>query len=201
MAELERKVKSLEADRQQLENDLDDARDSLQVENQRNQNLQAQFEKLKVDTDKRIADKDEELDASRTAHRRQLEAMQNQIEENEARHKNDISSIKKKFQAEMDDLRSRYEGAKKAKIDAENTSKKYQQSNKVRVDDEWSVGPLFGSTSWLTALPIFQELLDKLTEEQHMHDLTRDQLSSAEKRASSFRAELEETKLLFDRVS
>ena len=57
--------------------------------------------------------------------------MQNQIEENEARHKNDISSIKKKFQAEMDDLRSRYEGAKKAKIDAENTAKKYQQSNKV----------------------------------------------------------------------
>ena len=46
-----------------------------------------------------------------------------------------------------------------------------------------------------------QELHDKLTEEQHMHDLTRDQLSSAEKRASSFRAELEETKLLFDRVS
>lgn len=65
LAELERKVKSLEADRQQLENDLDDARDSLQVENQRNQNLQAQFEKLKLDTDKRIADKEEELDASR----------------------------------------------------------------------------------------------------------------------------------------
>lgn len=42
--------------------------------------------------------------------------------------------------------------------------------------------------------------MDRLTEEQSMHDSTRDLLSSAEKRASSYRAELDETKALFDRV-
>ena len=34
-----------------------------------------------------------------------------------------------------------------------------------------------------------------------MHDSTRDQMTSAEKRASTLRAELEEFKALFDRVS
>lgn len=164
----------MEADRQQLENDLDDAKDSLQVEIQRYTTLLANYEKLKMDTDKRIIDKDEEIDSLRQSHRRQLESMQSTIEENESRHKSEIMSIKKKYQVEIEEIRTRYEVAKKAKLDAENTIKKYQQSNK--------------------------ELHDKLTEEQHMHDLTREQLSASEKRASSLRAELEETKMLFDRV-
>lgn len=33
-----------------------------------------------------------------------------------------------------------------------------------------------------------------------MHDATRDQLTSADKRASSYRAELDETKSLYERV-
>ena len=174
LTDLERRLKSVEADRQQLENDLDDAKDSLQVEIQRYTTLLANYEKLKMDTDKRIMDKDEEIDSLRQSHRRQLESMQSTIEENESRHKSEIMSIKKKYQVEIEEIRTRYEVAKKAKLDAENTIKKYQQSNK--------------------------ELHDKLTEEQHMHDLTREQLSASEKRASSLRAELEETKMLFDRV-
>lgn len=45
-----------------------------------------------------------------------------------------------------------------------------------------------------------KDLLDRLTEEQNMHDATRDQLTSADKRASSYRAELDETKSLYERV-
>lgn len=48
---------------------------------------------------------------------------------------------------------------------------------------------------------IFQELLDKLAEEQHLHDTTTDQFNTAEKRASTYRAELDEFKALFERVS
>jgi hypothetical protein len=42
--------------------------------------------------------------------------------------------------------------------------------------------------------------MDKLVEEQNMHDSSRDQLFSAEKRASTYRAELEESKALLERV-
>jgi hypothetical protein len=42
--------------------------------------------------------------------------------------------------------------------------------------------------------------MEKLAEEQNMHDSSRDHLFSAEKRASTYRAELEESKALLERV-
>ena len=65
MAESDRRVKTLEAERQQLVNDLDDARDSLQLEINKNAGLAAAMEKLKADTDKKILDRDNEIDALR----------------------------------------------------------------------------------------------------------------------------------------
>ena len=175
LSEAERRLKTLEADRLQLQNDYDDTRDAYDLEVQRNQNLQAQYDKLKVDTDKKLAEKEEEIDLLRSTNRRQLEAAQAQLEESENRHKADINNLKKKHQLDLEDLRAKCDLAKKAKIEAENQQKKLQQSNK--------------------------ELLDRLTEEQHMHDSTRDQLSHAEKRASTLRADMEETKSLYERVN
>ena len=65
LAESDRRVKTLEADRQQLANDLDDARDLLQLEINKNTSLLAAMEKLKADTDKKILDRDNEIDALR----------------------------------------------------------------------------------------------------------------------------------------
>lgn len=174
MTETERRLKALEADRQQLQNDYDDTRDAYELEIQRNQNLQAQYEKLKADSDKKIADKDEEIDLQRATHRRQIESAQSQLEEAESRHKNDLNNLRKKHQFDLDDLRAKLESAKKAKTDAETQQKKLQQANR--------------------------ELMDRLTEEQHMHDATRDQLALSEKRASACRAETEETKSLYERL-
>ncbi|CAF0735017.1 unnamed protein product [Brachionus calyciflorus] len=174
LTESERRLKTLEADRNQLENDYEDTRDAYDLEVQRSQNLQAQYDKLKMDSDKKIAEKDEEIDLQRSTHRRQLESAQSQLQEAENRHKGDLNNQRKKHQVELEDLRAKYEGAKKAKLETENQYKKLQQSHK--------------------------EVLDRLTEEQHMHDATRDQLSAAEKRASSLRAETEETKSLYERL-
>jgi hypothetical protein len=48
-----------------LQNDLDDTRDALHLEMNKCQNLIGQMEKLKADTDKKIADRDNEIDALR----------------------------------------------------------------------------------------------------------------------------------------
>ena len=161
-------------DRAQLQNDLDDSRDQLQLEASKNQSLQSQYEKLKTEADKKLIDKENEIDSLRASTRRQLEAMQSQLEDGELRNKSDLNSLKKKFQAEIEDIRSRLESAKKAKTDAESQQKKLLQTNK--------------------------ELIDKLTEEQNLYDITCDQLISTEKKASSFKAELEEIKTLYDKV-
>lgn len=173
LSDLERKCKNIEADRQQLQNELDDTRDVLQIELNKAISMQSQMEKIKTDAEKKLFQKDDELDAHKIASRRQIETLQSQIEDNELRHKNDLGSIKKKLQAELDEVLYKSEQTTKAKVEAESQLKKAQLVNK--------------------------EILDKLTEEQHMLDLTRDQMTSAEKRASSLRAELEELKALFER--
>jgi myosin heavy chain 1/2/3/4/8/13/7B/15 len=172
--DLERKYKLIESDRNQLQNELDDVKDQLQMELNRNLVLQSQMDKLKIDLEKKLADKEDEYDMHRTAHRRQLEALQAQLEENESRVKGESNTLKKKYQAEVEEAMTKYESAKKAKSDAETQQKKLQQANK--------------------------ELMDKLVEEQNMHDTSRDQLFSAEKRASTYRAELEESKALLERI-
>jgi hypothetical protein len=61
-----------------------------------------------------------------------MEAMQALMDENEQKHKNEMSSLKKKLNAEMDELNAKHECLKKQKIELENNFKKLQQTNKVR---------------------------------------------------------------------
>jgi len=136
--------------------------------------LFAQYERFKLDAEKRLIDKEEELNVQRVSNRRQIETLQESIETAESRAKSEISSLKKKYQAEIEDLKSRNELTKRALADAEANSKKIQQSLK--------------------------EVSDKLYEEQHTHDADRELLIAAEKRASSLRGEIEEIKTLLERV-
>ncbi|CAF5114064.1 unnamed protein product [Rotaria magnacalcarata] len=99
--------------------------------------------------------------------------MQSQIEELEVRYKTDISRLKSKFQAEIDEIRHHYDSLKKVKAELENHLKKLQ------------VG--------------IKEVQDRLAEEQTLHETTRDALSAAEKRNGSLRGEIEELRVLFER--
>ena len=72
----------------------------------------------------------------RAAHRRQLEALQAQIEDNESRNKSETSSAKKKLLAEIEDAKQKYEQLKKSKSDSEAQQKKLQQANKVNLEKD-----------------------------------------------------------------
>jgi hypothetical protein len=63
--DLDRKYKLVEADRVQLQNELDDAKDQLQLEINRNLVLQSQTDKIKIEMEKKIADKEDENDSHR----------------------------------------------------------------------------------------------------------------------------------------
>jgi len=84
------------------------------MELNRNIVLQSQMDKLKIDLEKKLADKEDEYDMHRNAHRRQLEALQAQLEENESRIKSENNSLKKKYQAEVEEALAKYESAKKS---------------------------------------------------------------------------------------
>jgi chromosome segregation ATPase len=154
--DMDRLRKQLEADKLSLGSTIEEYRDQLQIEISKYNSLSGSVEKLRNDLEKKLADKEQELDLLRSSHRRQLDQMQSQLEELELRYKTDLNRLKSKFQAELDEIRLRYESLKKVKAELENHLKKLQ------------VG--------------IKEAQDRLNEEQALHETTRDLLNAAEKR-------------------
>lgn len=111
----------------------------------------------------------------RVNHRRQLEQLQSSLEELEVRSKTEISRLKSKYQTEIDEIRLRYDSLKKVKSEMENHLKKLQLSVK--------------------------EAQDRLIEEQTGHSATRELLNASEKRFVSLRVEIDELRVLLDRVN
>lgn len=64
-SELERKYKFSEADRFELQSQLDDLKDLSSVDLAKFNNLAAQFEKYKTDSEKRLFEKEDELNSQR----------------------------------------------------------------------------------------------------------------------------------------
>jgi chromosome segregation ATPase len=156
IVDMDRIRKQLEAEKLSLLSTIDEYRESLQIEISKYNSLSSSVEKLRNDLEKKIAEKEEELEALRSSHRRQIDQLQSQLEELEVRYKTDLNRMKSKFQAELDEIRLRYESLKKIKAELENHLKKLQ------------VG--------------LKEAQDRLIEEQTLHETTRDLLNAAEKR-------------------
>lgn len=157
LTETERRLKTSEGERLILEGELDDQKDAIQLETTRYQSLVQQVEKLKLETDRRLSEKDDEMEAQKLQQKRQIESLQSVLDENEARNKSELISAKKKLGAELDDALQQCEVLKKMKNDQEVGYKKLQLTHK--------------------------ELSDKLIEEQNLHEMTKDQMNAGDKKS------------------
>lgn len=191
LVEMDRLRKQLEAEKLSLHSTIEEYREQVQIEVAKYNNLVGTVERLRMDLEKKLAEKEDELEALRISHRRQTEQLQSQLEELETRYKNDLSRLKSKYQTEIEELHIRCESLKKIKNELENHLKKLQAALK--------------------------EAQDRLMEEQTLHETTRDLLNTAEKRngedfprkekkkslfefSGLLRGELEEIRVLLDRV-
>lgn len=157
LTDTERRFKASESERQTLGDELDDSKDALQSETTRYQTLSQQFEKVKLESDRRVTDKDDEIDAQKLTHKRALEALQSSLEESENKHKLETNAMKKKLNMELENALAEIEMLKKSKSDADTNVKKMQLSNK--------------------------ELTEQLAEEQRAHESAKDHLADIEKKS------------------
>lgn len=156
LIEMDRLRKQLEAEKLSLNSTIDEYREQLQIEISKYASLSASVEKLRLDYEKKIAEKEEELDVLRVSHRRQLDQMQTQIEELEVRYKTDMQRLKAKYQGEIEELRLQLDSLKRIRAELENHLKKLQVALK--------------------------DAQDHLLEEQTLHETTRGLLNGVEKR-------------------
>merc|ERR1719206_667948 len=136
--EIDKIRKRLEAEKMELQSALEEAEATLEQEENKVLRCQMELTQVKVEIDRRIAEKDEEFGMVRKNQAKALDSMQAALE-TEAKGKAEALRMKKKLEADAADLSLALEHAIAGNVETQNTIKKYQQQVRdaqVKVDEE-----------------------------------------------------------------
>merc|ERR1719508_603924 len=125
----EEAVDSLESkkrENKQLQEEIADLTDSLvEAEESKTMRSQVELQQLKSDTDRRLAEKDEEIDNSRRNASRTIETIQAQLD-TEVRSRTEAVRIKKKLEGDISDIEIQLAHATRQFTDAQRANKDLQ---------------------------------------------------------------------------
>jgi len=136
--EVEKLQRKLGLENEELQLALEEAEGALEQEEAKLLKLQLEYTQLKQSSDRKLADKEDELDTSRKNHNRQLEALQATIDA-ELRTKSDMQRDRKTYENHIIELENSLDAATKNTTDYQKTIKKLQSQIKElqqMVDDE-----------------------------------------------------------------
>ncbi|XP_011692085.1 PREDICTED: paramyosin, long form [Wasmannia auropunctata] len=166
--ELELELRRLENEREELAAAYKEAEAGRKIEEQRAQRLSAELSQMRHEFERRIAEKDEEIEAIRKQTSIEIEQLNARVVEAETRLKTEVQRIKKKFHLQITELELSLDVANKNNIDLQKTIKKQ-------------------------ALTL-TELQAHYDEVQRQLQVTLDQLGISQRRLQSLTAELEEVR-------
>merc|ERR1712135_93697 len=131
--------KKAEADYEEMKSALEEAEGALELEESRVLRLQLELAAAKADVDKKLAEKDEEFEATKKNHARALESMQATLDV-EVKARGDAHKAKKSLEAANADLEMQYDVLSKNFADAGKNYKKLQASFKDLQDENDAAG-------------------------------------------------------------
>uniref|UniRef100_A0A0N5AUY4 Myosin head n=1 Tax=Syphacia muris TaxID=451379 RepID=A0A0N5AUY4_9BILA len=163
--EMQKVLRRLEIEKEELQRGLDEAEGALEAEESKVMRAQVEVQQIRSEIEKRIQEKEEEFENTRKNHQRALESMQTSLEA-EAKSKNELLRVKKKLESDINELEISLDHANKANADSQKSLKRYQEQ--------------------------VREIQLQIEEEQRERDDLREQYLNAEKRAAILEAEKEE---------
>merc|ERR1712131_296755 len=101
--ELEKAKRTIEVERNELQASLEETEASVEAEESKTMRAQVELQQLKSDTDRRLAEKDEEIDNSRRNANRTVETIQSQLDA-EVRSRTEAVRSKKKLEGDISDI-------------------------------------------------------------------------------------------------
>jgi chromosome segregation ATPase len=122
--EYELEIRRLENERDELTNAYKEAEAGRKAEEQRSQHLSAEFNQFRHDSDRRLHEKDEEIEAIRKQTSIEIEHLNSRVVEAETRLKTEIQRIKKKLQIHITELEMSLDVANHTNIELQKTIKK-----------------------------------------------------------------------------
>ncbi|KHJ96159.1 myosin head [Oesophagostomum dentatum] len=163
--EMQKIIRRLEIEKEELQHALDEAEAALEAEESKVLRAQVEVSQIRSEIEKRIQEKEEEFENTRKNHQRAMDSMQASLE-TEAKGKAELLRVKKKLEADINELEIALDHANKANADAQKNLKRYQEQ--------------------------IRELQLQVEEEQRNRDDVREQFFNAEKRATLLQSEKEE---------
>uniref|UniRef100_A0A803SU39 Myosin heavy chain 4 n=1 Tax=Anolis carolinensis TaxID=28377 RepID=A0A803SU39_ANOCA len=101
--ELEKAKKHVEQERSDLQAALEEAEGSLEHEEGKILRVQLELNQLKSEIDRKVAEKDEEIEQLKRNHQRMMDTMQSTLD-SEVRSRNDALRIKKKMEGDLNEM-------------------------------------------------------------------------------------------------
>ncbi|KAB0796793.1 hypothetical protein PPYR_10854 [Photinus pyralis] len=122
--EMELEVRRLENEREELTAAYKEAEAGRKAEEQRAHRLSSEYAQFRHEAEKRLHEKDEEIEAIRKQTSIEIEQLNARVVEAETRLKSEVARIKKKLQIQITELEMSLDVANKTNIDLQKTVKK-----------------------------------------------------------------------------
>jgi myosin protein heavy chain len=127
--EMQKTVRRLEIEKEELQGGLDTAENALQDEETKVARAQAEVVQIRQDIEKRIIEKEEEFEMTRKNHGKAVESMQATLE-TESRSRAELMRMKKKLESDINELEIALDHANKANGDAQKNLRHFQDQIK-----------------------------------------------------------------------
>ncbi|XP_062251988.1 myosin, heavy chain 7B, cardiac muscle, beta a isoform X1 [Platichthys flesus] len=169
--ELEKMKKSLDVEKSEIQAALEEAEGTLEHEESKTLRIQLELNQIKVDVDRKLAEKDEELDSLRRNHQRNLDSMQATLDA-ESKSRNEAVRLRKKMEGDLNEMEVQLSHANRQASE----SQKLLRSLQVQIKD------------------IQMELDDTI----HKNEELKEQVAVTERRNNLLAAEVEELRALLE---
>ncbi|CAL8339629.1 unnamed protein product [Lota lota] len=169
--ELEKIKKMLDIEKSEVQAALEEAESTLEHEESRTLHIQLELNQVKADIDRKLAEKDEEIDNLRRNHQRSLETIQASLEA-ETKSRNEAVRLKKKMEGDLNEMELQLSQANRHAAE----SQKLLRNLQVQIKD----------------------IQLELDEAVHQNEELKEQAAMTERRNGLLAAEVEELRALLE---
>ncbi|XP_018601742.2 myosin, heavy chain 7B, cardiac muscle, beta a [Scleropages formosus] len=135
--ELEKIKKGLDQEKTEIQAALEEAEGTLEHEESKTLRIQLELNQIKAEVDRKMAEKDEEIDNLRRNHQRALESMQATLDA-EAKSRNEALRLKKKMEGDLNEIEIQLNHANRQAAEAQKLVRQLQAQIKdlqIELDD------------------------------------------------------------------
>ncbi|VTJ66226.1 Hypothetical predicted protein [Marmota monax] len=135
--ELEKVRKQLEAEKLELQSALEEAEASLEHEEGKILRAQLEFNQIKAEIERKLAEKDEEMEQAKRNHLRVVDSLQTSLDA-ETRSRNEALRVKKKMEGDLNEMEIQLSHANRMAAEAQKQVKSLQsllKDTQIQLDD------------------------------------------------------------------